>query len=584
VVRAALAFGLAGLAAAGVAMSAARAPNAAPIQDARTARQPCTPGKSDGQAVQDKYKLTVGGKAVYRKALKKGDWVATDRRGAAEVCLKLGDWKCKVSRRTRLRVLPPTSKALIRLASGQVNCSTRSGDRQAVETPGALLMLGDPPVSGVRAATAAASNTGSVISLTAGAKQTVVKIGRGVGILAGSANPDKAVVLGRLEQSRVPKGGDPAQPTAAQLTPAQQTIFAQLERSLPAQTDKTPPLAAVNGPHALSSVRRARFVLNATEQAIFSCSLDGSEFRLCTDVRQRYDRLPPGKHTFAMKATDQAGNTSSPAQYAWTIDSSRVAFASVRDGNPEIYVADPDGENAVRLTNNLVSDENPDWSPDRDRLTFDSLRKDNLDVYVMNADGSAQTPLTSSPAVDRNPTWSPDGRKIAFESFRDGNREIYVMNADGSAQTRLTNDPALDFDPTWSPDSRKLAFTSTRDDNYEIYSMNVDGRAQTRLTNHPAVEFGPTWSPDGKRIAFHSLRSDQYHNIYMMNPDGTDVTRLTNTEQADQNPSWAPDSFHLVYQSNRDADSEVQLYVLDIATREEFRLTPLGRANYVPDW
>src|SRR6266511_604483 len=475
-------------------MSAARAPNAAPIQDARTARQPCTPGKSDGQAVQDKYKLTVGGKAVYRKALKKGDWVATDRRGAAEVCLKLGDWKCKVSRRTRLRVLPPTSKALIRLASGQVNCSTRSGDRQAVETPGALLMLGEPPVSGVRAATAAASNTGSVISLTAGAKQTVVKIGRGVGILA------------------------------------------------------------------------------------------GSEFRLCTDVRQRYDRLPPGKHTFAMKATDQAGNTSSPAQYAWTIDSSRVAFASVRDGNPEIYVADPDGENAVRLTNNLVSDENPDWSPDRDRLTFDSLRKDNLDVYVMNADGSAQTPLTSSPAVDRNPTWSPDGRKIAFESFRDGNREIYVMNADGSAQTRLTNDPALDFDPTWSPDSRKLAFTSTRDDNYEIYSMNVDGRAQTRLTNHPAVEFGPTWSPDGKRIAFHSLRSDQYHNIYMMNPDGTDVTRLTNTEQADQNPSWAPDSFHLVYQSNRDADSEVQLYVLDIATREEFRLTPLGRANYVPDW
>jgi Tol biopolymer transport system component len=70
----------------------------------------------------------------------------------------------------------------------------------------------------------------------------------------------------------------------------------------------------------------------------------------------------------------------------------------------------------------------------------------------------------------------------------------------------------------------------------------------------------------------------------MMNADGSNVTRLTNTQQNDYNPAWAPDSVHLVYQSNRDIGFESQLYVLDVDTREEFRLTPLGRANYVPNW
>jgi Tol biopolymer transport system component len=444
-------------------------------------------------------------------------------------------------------------------------------------------MVGEP--STFAGAGDAAASSGTVVSLTAGPKKTVVKVGRGRAIVAKSTDVEAAVVVGRLQQSVVPAGGNPAEPTAAQLTAAQKKTFAQLEKSLPVETDKTPPLAGIKGPHALSSVRRAKFVLNATEQAAFSCSLDGSPFRLCIDIRQSYDHLPPGKHMFLLKATDPAGNTSAPAQFGWTIDSSKIAFASTRDGNPEIYVSDPDGEKAVRLTNNLVSDENPEWSPDRSRLTFDSLRNRNLDVYVMNADGSAQNALTSSGANDRNPSWSPDGRKIAFESDRDGDREIFVMNADGSAQTQMTFNSGEDFDARWSPDSRKLTFTSTRDaGNYEIYSMNADGSAQTRLTNNSAVEFGPTWSPDGRRIAFHSLRGGQYQNIYMMNADGSNVTRLTNTQQNDYNPAWAPDSVHLVYQSNRDIGFESQLYVLDVDTREEFRLTPLGRANYVPNW
>lgn len=78
------------------------------------------------------------------------------------------------------------------------------------------------------------------------------------------------------------------------------------------------------------------------------------------------------------------------------------------------------------------------------KIAFASNRDGNQEIYVMNVNGSNQIRLTNSPEADNAPTWSPDGKKVAFYSLRDGNYEIYIMNADGSNQTRLTNNEAID--------------------------------------------------------------------------------------------------------------------------------------------
>ena len=90
-------------------------------------------------------------------------------------------------------------------------------------------------------------------------------------------------------------------------------------------------------------------------------------------------------------------------------------------------------------------------SPVTGRIAFASSRDGNREIYVMNADGSGLARLTDNRADDQAPAWSPDGRRIAFTSRRDGNLEIYVMNADGSGLTRLTNHLAEDWEPAWSP-------------------------------------------------------------------------------------------------------------------------------------
>ena len=51
----------------------------------------------------------------------------------------------------------------------------------------------------------------------------------------------------------------------------------------------------------------------------------------------------------------------------------------------------------------------PAFSPDGKRIAYASNRSGNMEIWVANADGSGARKLTSSPATDTAPSWSPTG-------------------------------------------------------------------------------------------------------------------------------------------------------------------------------
>ena len=71
-------------------------------------------------------------------------------------------------------------------------------------------------------------------------------------------------------------------------------------------------------------------------------------------------------------------------------------------------------------------------APKTAKIAFASNRDGNWEIYLMNPDGSQQERLTQNSARDLSPVWSPNGEQILFVSDRDGGHDLYVMDADGN--------------------------------------------------------------------------------------------------------------------------------------------------------
>jgi TolB protein len=232
-------------------------------------------------------------------------------------------------------------------------------------------------------------------------------------------------------------------------------------------------------------------------------------------------------------------------------DWSRIAFQTYRNGQWDIYLANPDGSNEVRLTNDTSSEVYPSLARGGSRVAFASNRNGNYDIFGVNADGSGLIPLTDSPASDTYPVWSPDAGRIAFQSNRSGKYEVYVMNADGSNQTQLTSSGTYDGEPTWSPDGSQIAFVSNRSGRSEIWVMNADGSNLRQLTSYSTTAT-PAWSPRGDKIAYANDRNmDGYYELWWMDADGanpaTAIRYIGYISGDDWAPSWSPDGAFLSF-------------------------------------
>ena len=157
------------------------------------------------------------------------------------------------------------------------------------------------------------------------------------------------------------------------------------------------------------------------------------------------------------------------------------------------------GTNKFYLYTPEWSDTHPAWSPDGVRLAFASNRDGDYEIYVLHLETGDLRQITHNEGFDGRPSWSPDSRRIAFASDREGTTDIFVMNADGSAAVPLTNPPSGAYDPNWSPDGAFITYVGNSDaapyGNLDIYVMNSDGTGNRRLTTNPFRDVNPSWSP-----------------------------------------------------------------------------------------
>jgi TolB protein len=165
----------------------------------------------------------------------------------------------------------------------------------------------------------------------------------------------------------------------------------------------------------------------------------------------------------------------------------RIIFTNHGNG---IWIMRADGKNPHAITTR--DDIDPTWSPDGNRIAFASTRDGDRQLYMMERDGSEVTQLTDLNDMGGRSSWSPDGTKIAFYRGPEGDHNIFMVDINTKEVTRITNG-GDNLGPSWSPDGNWIVFTSFRDGNNEIYIIHPDGSGLTRLTNSPTSDWQPRW-------------------------------------------------------------------------------------------
>ena len=110
-----------------------------------------------------------------------------------------------------------------------------------------------------------------------------------------------------------------------------------------------------------------------------------------------------------------------------------------------------DGTDVQRITSSSSDEAYPDISPDGKKVAFASNRDGNWEIYAMDLDGkeSDAVRLTFNNSDDLYPTFTSDSKKILFQSNRDGNYELYLVNiTDARVQERLIINEFDDVHPS----------------------------------------------------------------------------------------------------------------------------------------
>lgn len=275
----------------------------------------------------------------------------------------------------------------------------------------------------------------------------------------------------------------------------------------------------------------------------------------------------------------------------------KIAFASNRDGNSEIYIMNPDGSQQVNLTRHRADDYSPAWSPTGKQILFASERGGKTtDIYLMDADGSDVRRVFRKRVERRHPTWSPDGEKIAYYRIDGGEVAIYTASIKGGAEKRI----AIGMHPTWSPDGSEIAFMSAEtllpiNDGFggiqisqpRIEVINLQTNAKKQIVSEGfSLVLSPAWSPDGRQLAFSGIdpnegRLGHAFALYIVNRKRNGVPRKVDVDGENFSPAWSPDGDALVYQAETDRGE--QLFKVNVAGGRSRQLTDRG-ANSGADW
>jgi Tol biopolymer transport system component/C-terminal processing protease CtpA/Prc len=194
----------------------------------------------------------------------------------------------------------------------------------------------------------------------------------------------------------------------------------------------------------------------------------------------------------------------------WSKDGEKIAFASNRYGNFDVFVIGKNGGTPKRLSFHSSNDYPSSFSIDNQSVIYSSSRLDDAgnrqfpssrlpELYEVNVEGGRPKQLITTPAL--NVSYNADGSKMIFEevkgyedAFRKHHvssiaRDLWLLDTKEGAFQQMTQFKGEDRDPVFAANGQDFYYLSEQGGSFNVYKSSINNPSQQQaITNfalHP---------------------------------------------------------------------------------------------------
>ncbi len=242
---------------------------------------------------------------------------------------------------------------------------------------------------------------------------------------------------------------------------------------------------------------------------------------------------------------------------SYSPDGRHIAFQSNRSGTTEIWTADADGKNAVRISSfNGPLNGAPAWCSDSRQIAFDSRAPGVSALYVARIDERLPRRVQTSVENLALPVWTHDCSSLLAS---DGNDRSYVVSLSDGQVRRLTDQRSYYS----ALNGTQVIFNVKSEEGVTLWSKQLDSVSEEPLEGMPSLSYTDCWAVTTRGVYFTRSSEDprlvQFYDFATQ--DVRPIMRLANQpiSSGGLGFSVSPDERYLLYTQIEEQQSDVML-------------------------
>lgn len=259
---------------------------------------------------------------------------------------------------------------------------------------------------------------------------------------------------------------------------------------------------------------------NGTEFAVMTANRDDFEFDILKiDRTGKIIKNLTGGFTTTYDYITTDSYRFEGRNISWSFDGSHIAYFARTGKRRSLFIVNArTGERIEKIGLKVDNAASPAISPDGRTVLFTGIKDGQPDLFAVETQGDEVRKLTNDILFEKTPMWSSDGQWIFYTSRINSRDQIVRMAAGNPKQVQqMTFSDYNSTSPYFDPQSNSVYYAADRNNAFNLYRLALDTGDKEQYTDVIGGNFSPViFRENGKdRVAFTSFFKGEYRLFIM---------------------------------------------------------------------